>query len=417
MNINTNLSIFIIKGGYEMNQFIELTEKYSPNNYSPLNIVLTEGQGAHVKDSDGNTYIDCVSGFSVLNQGHSHPKIIQAFLDQSQKITMTSRALYSDNLGVWEEKICKLANKNKVLPMNTGTEAVETAIKVATKWGQDVKGINADDAEIIAMEGNFHGRTIGSLSLSSNESYKKGFGVLAGNIKYSEFGNVEQIESLITPQTTAIILEPIQGEGGVNIPPKNFIKDVKALCEQHNILFIADEIQVGLGRTGKMFAMEWEEVEPDMYLLGKALGGGLYPISAVVANDDVMQVLTPGTHGSTFGGNPLACAVSIASLDVLINESLPERSEQLGKKLLSGLQNIDSSIIKEVRGRGLFIGIELNENAQSIVSSINEQGVLCKETQGNIIRLAPPLVIEEDDINTIISVITQTIEEKAKQTN
>lgn len=400
-----------------MNQFIELTEKYSPNNYSPLNIVLTEGQGAHVKDSDGNTYIDCVSGFSVLNQGHSHPKIIQAFLDQSQKITMTSRALYSDNLGVWEEKICKLANKNKVLPMNTGTEAVETAIKVATKWGQDVKGINADDAEIIAMEGNFHGRTIGSLSLSSNESYKKGFGVLAGNIKYSEFGNVEQIESLITPQTTAIILEPIQGEGGVNIPPKNFIKDVKALCEQHNILFIADEIQVGLGRTGKMFAMQWEEVEPDMYLLGKALGGGLYPISAVVANDDVMQVLTPGTHGSTFGGNPLACAVSIASLDVLINESLPERSEQLGKKLLSGLQNIDSSIIKEVRGRGLFIGIELNENAQSIVSSINEQGVLCKETQGNIIRLAPPLVIEEDDINTIISVITQTIEEKAKQTN
>ncbi|HCN60050.1 MULTISPECIES: ornithine--oxo-acid transaminase [Mammaliicoccus] len=400
-----------------MNQFIELTEKYSPNNYSPLNIVLTEGQGAHVKDSDGNTYIDCVSGFSVLNQGHSHPKIIQAFLDQSQKITMTSRALYSDNLGVWEEKICKLANKNKVLPMNTGTEAVETAIKVATKWGQDVKGINADDAEIIAMEGNFHGRTIGSLSLSSNESYKKGFGVLAGNIKYSEFGNIEQIESLITPQTSAIILEPIQGEGGVNIPPKNFIKDVKALCEQHNVLLIADEIQVGLGRTGKMFAMEWEEVEPDMYLLGKALGGGLYPISAVVANDDVMQVLTPGTHGSTFGGNPLACAVSIASLDVLIDESLPERSEQLGKKLLSGLQNIDSSIIKEVRGRGLFIGIELNENAQSIVSSINEQGVLCKETQGNIIRLAPPLVIEEDDINTIISVITQTIEEKAKQTN
>lgn len=400
-----------------MNQFIELTEKYSPNNYSPLNIVLTEGQGAHVKDSDGNTYIDCVSGFSVLNQGHSHPKIIQAFLDQSQKITMTSRALYSDNLGVWEEKICKLANKNKVLPMNTGTEAVETAIKVATKWGQDVKGINADDAEIIAMEGNFHGRTIGSLSLSSNESYKKGFGVLAGNIKYSEFGNIEQIESLITPQTTAIILEPIQGEGGVNIPPKNFIKDVKALCEQHNVLLIADEIQVGLGRTGKMFAMEWEEVEPDMYLLGKALGGGLYPISAVVANDDVMQVLTPGTHGSTFGGNPLACAVSIASLNVLIDESLPERSEQLGKKLLSGLQNIDSSIIKEVRGRGLFIGIELNENAQSIVSSINEQGVLCKETQGNIIRLAPPLVIEEDDINTIISVITQTIEEKAKQTN
>lgn len=398
-----------------MNQFIALTEKYSPNNYSPLDIVLTEGKGAHVKDSDGNTYIDCVSGFSVLNQGHGHPKIIQAFLDQSQKITMTSRALYSDNLGTWEEKICKLANKNKVLPMNTGTEAVETAIKVATKWGQDIKSINALDAEIIAMEGNFHGRTIGSLSLSSNDSYKEGFGVLVGNIKYSEFGNAEEIASLITPNTTAIILEPIQGEGGVHIPPKNFIKNVKALCEQHQILLIADEIQVGLGRTGKMFAMEWEGVEPDIYLLGKALGGGLYPISAVVANDDVMQVLTPGTHGSTFGGNPLACAVSIAALDVLIDESLPERSQQLGEKLLNGLKKIDSPIIKEVRGRGLFIGIELNEQAQSIVSSINEQGVLCKETQGNIIRLAPPLVIEEQDIDTIVNVITQTIEEKSKQ--
>ncbi|MEB7731972.1 ornithine--oxo-acid transaminase [Mammaliicoccus sciuri] len=398
-----------------MNQFIALTEKYSPNNYSPLDIVLTEGKGAHVKDSDGNTYIDCVSGFSVLNQGHGHPKIIQAFLDQSQKITMTSRALYSDNLGTWEEKICKLANKNKVLPMNTGTEAVETAIKVATKWGQDIKSINALDAEIIAMEGNFHGRTIGSLSLSSNDSYKEGFVVLAGNIKYSEFGNAEEIASLITPNTTAIILEPIQGEGGVHIPPKNFIKNVKALCEQHQILLIADEIQVGLGRTGKMFAMEWEGVEPDIYLLGKALGGGLYPISAVVANDDVMQVLTPGTHGSTFGGNPLACAVSIAALDVLIDESLPERSQQLGEKLLNGLKKIDSPIIKEVRGRGLFIGIELNEQAQSIVASINEQGVLCKETQGNIIRLAPPLVIEEQDIDTIVNVITQTIEEKSKQ--
>ncbi|MCY1029408.1 aminotransferase class III-fold pyridoxal phosphate-dependent enzyme, partial [Mammaliicoccus sciuri] len=295
------------------------------------------------------------------------------------------------------------------------TEAVETAITVATKWGQDIKGINALDAEIIAMEGNFHGRTIGSLSLSSNDSYKEGFGVLAGNIKYSEFGNAEEIASLITPNTTAIILEPIQGEGGVHIPPENFIKEVKALCEQHQILLIADEIQVGLGRTGKMFAMEWEGVEPDIYLLGKALGGGLYPISAVVANDDVMQVLTPGTHGSTFGGNPLACAVSIAALDVLIDESLPERSQQLGEKLLNGLKKIDSPIIKEVRGRGLFIGIELNEQAQSIVSSINAQGVLCKETQGNIIRLAPPLVIEEQDIDTIVNVITQTIEEKSKQ--
>lgn len=393
-----------------MNNYIELTEKYSPNNYSPLNIVLTEGKGAYVKDSEGNTYIDCVSGFSVLNQGHCHPKIIQAFLEQSQKITMTSRALYSDNLGVWEEKVCKLMNKNKVLPMNTGTEAVETAIKVATKWSQDVKGLNAHDAEIIAMEGNFHGRTIGSLSLSSNDQYKEGFGELAGNIKYSEFGNIEDLSSKITSQTAAIILEPIQGEGGVNIPPKNFIKEVKELCDEHNILLIADEIQVGLGRTGKMLAIEWEDVEADIILLGKALGGGFYPISAIAANDDIMQVLTPGTHGSTFGGNPLACAVSIASLDVLIDESLPERSVELGDKLLKGLQEIKSPIIKEVRGRGLFMGIELNENAQEIVSEINQQGVLCKETQGNIIRLAPPLVIEDKDIDTIINVITGVIE-------
>ncbi|GGI43152.1 ornithine--oxo-acid transaminase [Mammaliicoccus stepanovicii] len=393
-----------------MNQYIELAEKYSPNNYSPLNIVLTEGKGAHVKDSEGNIYIDCVSGFSVLNQGHAHPKIIQAFLEQSQKITMTSRALYSDNLGVWEEKICQLAHKDKVLPMNTGTEAVETAIKIATKWAQDVKGIDAFNAEIIAMEGNFHGRTIGSLSLSSNDQYKEGFGELAGNIKYSEFGNIESLKSNITSNTAAIILEPIQGEGGINIPPQNFIKNVKALCEEHNILLIADEIQVGLGRTGKLFAMEWEDIEPDVYLLGKALGGGLYPISAVIANDDIMQVLTPGTHGSTFGGNPLACAVSIAALDVLIEEKLPEQSRILGDKLLKGLKGIHSHIIKEVRGRGLFIGIELNKEAQDIVSEINAQGVLCKETQGNIIRLAPPLVIDEEDIDKIIEVIKQGIE-------
>jgi ornithine--oxo-acid transaminase len=315
-------------------------------------------------------------------------------------------------LGKWEEKICSLANKEKVLPMNTGTEAIETAIKIARKWGSDVKGIAENQGEIIAMNGNFHGRTLGALSLSSQESYKKGFGPLLDNMQYMDFGDITRLKSLINENTTAIVLEPIQGEGGVNVPPDYFIQEVRNLCDEHNVLFIADEIQVGLGRTGKMFAMEWEGVEPDIYLLGKSLGGGLYPISAVLANDDVMKVLTPGTHGSTFGGNPLACAVSIAALDVLIDENLIERSAEQGQKLLNHLQLIDSNIIKDVRGRGLFIGIELTEAAQSYCQQMIEQGVLCKETQGNIIRLAPPLVIEDEEIDKVIKVITEVLEKK-----
>ncbi|MDW5470562.1 ornithine--oxo-acid transaminase [Staphylococcus equorum] len=393
-----------------MNDLFALTDQYSSNNYSPLKLALTKGLGAKVWDVEDNSYIDCISGFSVVNQGHCHPKIIKAFQEQSEKITMVSRALYSDNLGKWEEKICSLANKEKVLPMNTGTEAIETAIKIARKWGSDVKGIAENQGEIIAMNGNFHGRTLGALSLSSQESYKKGFGPLLDNMQYMDFGDITRLKSLINENTTAIVLEPIQGEGGVNVPPDYFIQEVRNLCDEHNVLFIADEIQVGLGRTGKMFAMEWEGVEPDIYLLGKSLGGGLYPISAVLANDDVMKVLTPGTHGSTFGGNPLACAVSIAALDVLIDENLIERSAEQGQKLLNHLQLIDSNIIKDVRGRGLFIGIELTEAAQSYCQQMIEQGVLCKETQGNIIRLAPPLVIEDEEIDKVIKVITEVLE-------
>lgn len=395
-----------------MNDLFSLTDQYSSNNYSPLKLALTKGRGAKVWDVEDNSYIDCISGFSVVNQGHCHPKIIKAFQEQSEKITMVSRALYSDNLGKWEEKICSLANKEKVLPMNTGTEAIETAIKIARKWGSDVKGIAENQGEIIAMNGNFHGRTLGALSLSSQESYKKGFGPLLDNMQYMDFGDITRLKSLINENTTAIVLEPIQGEGGVNVPPDYFIQEVRNLCDEHNVLFIADEIQVGLGRTGKMFAMEWEGVEPDIYLLGKSLGGGLYPISAVLANDDVMKVLTPGTHGSTFGGNPLACAVSIAALDVLIDENLIERSAEQGQKLLNHLQLIDSNIIKDVRGRGLFIGIELTEAAQSYCQQMIEQGVLCKETQGNIIRLAPPLVIEDEEIDKVIKVITEVLEKK-----
>ncbi|MEB6237416.1 ornithine--oxo-acid transaminase [Staphylococcus gallinarum] len=394
-----------------MNDLFELTDRYSSNNYSPLKLALTKGLGAKVWDVDGNSYIDCVSGFSVVNHGHCHPKIIKAFQEQSEKITMVSRALYSDNLGQWEEKICNLANKDKVLPMNTGTEAIETAIKIARKWGTDVKGIEEGKPEIIAMNGNFHGRTLGALSLSSQESYKKGFMPLLDNMHTVDYGDVTTLKSLINENTAAIILEPIQGEGGVNIPPEYFIQEVRNLCDQHNVLLIADEIQVGLGRTGKLFAIEWEGVEPDIYLLGKSLGGGLYPISAVLANEDVMNVLTPGTHGSTFGGNPLACAVSSAALDVLIDENLIERSAELGQKLLNQLQLIDSDLIVDVRGRGLFIGIELNKPAQTYCLEMIKQGVLCKETQGNIIRISPPLVIDEEEIATVAKVITEVLEQ------
>lgn len=394
-----------------MNDLFELTDRYSSNNYSPLKLALTKGLGAKVWDVDGNSYIDCVSGFSVVNHGHCHPKIIKAFQEQSEKITMVSRALYSDNLGQWEEKICNLANKDKVLPMNTGTEAIETAIKIARKWGTDVKGIEEGKPEIIAMNGNFHGRTLGALSLSSQESYKKGFTPLLDNMHTVDYGDVTTLKSLINENTAAIILEPIQGEGGVNIPPEYFIQEVRNLCDQHNVLLIADEIQVGLGRTGKLFAIEWEGVEPDIYLLGKSLGGGLYPISAVLANEDVMNVLTPGTHGSTFGGNPLACAVSSAALDVLIDENLIERSAELGQKLLNQLQLIDSDLIVDVRGRGLFIGIELNKPAQTYCLEMIKQGVLCKETQGNIIRISPPLVIDEEEIATVAKVITEVLEQ------
>lgn len=392
-----------------MNDLIAHTDLYSSINYSPTKLVLSEGKGSKVWDIDGKEYIDCISGFSVVNHGHCHPKIIEAFQQQSQKITMISRALYSENLGQWEEKICKLTNKDKVLPMNTGTEAIETAIKIARKWGTDVKEIPENETEIIAMNGNFHGRTLGALSLSSQNSYKQGFGPLLDNIHYIDFGDVEHLKSLINNKTTAIILEPIQGEGGVNIPPDYFIETVRALCDEHNILFIADEIQVGLGRTGKMLATEWEGVEADIYLLGKSLGGGLYPISAVLANKEIMEVLTPGTHGSTFGGNPLACAVSMAALDVLVDEDLINRSAELGQKLLNQLQLIDSDLITDVRGRGLFIGIELNENAQPYCLEMIDQGVLCKETQGNIIRIAPPLVISEEEINKVVEVITNVL--------
>ncbi|HHC9238113.1 TPA: aminotransferase class III-fold pyridoxal phosphate-dependent enzyme [Staphylococcus aureus] len=353
-----------------MNSIIELTDYYSSNNYAPLKLVISKGKGVKVWDTDGKQYIDCISGFSVANQGHCHPTIVKAMTEQASKLSIISRVLYSDNLGKWEEKICHLAKKDKVLPLNSGTEAVEAAIKIARKWGSEVKGITDGQVEIIAMNNNFHGRTLGSLSLSNHDAYKAGFHPLLQGTTTVDFGDIEQLTQAISPNTAAIILEPIQG---------------------------------GLGRTGKWFAMEWEQVVPDIYILGKALGGGLYPVSAVLANNDVMRVLTPGTHGSTFGGNPLAIAISTAALDVLKDEQLVERSERLGSFLLKALLQLKHPSIKEIRGRGLFIGIELNTDAAPFVDQLIQRGILCKDTHRTIIRLSPPLVIDKEEIHQIVA--------------
>ncbi|PGZ98346.1 ornithine--oxo-acid transaminase [Bacillus pseudomycoides] len=377
---------------------IELTETYGANNYHPLPIVIAKAEGVWVEDPEGNRYMDMLSAYSAVNQGHRHPKIIQALIDQAQLVTLTSRAFHSDQLGPWYEKVAKLTNKEMVLPMNTGAEAVETAIKAARRWAYDVKKVEDNKAEIIVCVDNFHGRTMGAVSMSSNDEYKRGFGPMLPGIVVIPYGDIEALKEAITPNTAAFILEPIQGEAGINIPPAGFLQAAYNVCKEENVLFIADEIQTGLGRTGKLFACDWDNVSPDMYILGKALGGGVFPISCVAASREILGVFEPGSHGSTFGGNPLACAVSLASLDVLLEEKLTERSLQLGEKLLNQLREIDNPMITEVRGRGLFIGIELNEPARPYCEQLKAAGLLCKETHENVIRIAPPLVISEEDL-------------------
>lgn len=368
---------------------IEITNHYGAPNYHPLPIVISEAEGVWVSDPEGNKYMDMLSAYSAVNQGHRHPKIIQALKDQADRVTLTSRAFHSDQLGPWYEKICKLAGKEMVLPMNTGAEAVETAIKAARRWAYDVKGVAKDQAEIIAMKGNFHGRTMAAVSLSSEAEYQRGYGPLLGGFKLVEFDDIEQIKAAITPNTAAVLLEPIQGEAGINIPEDGFLRQVRDVCTENNVLFIADEIQAGLGRSGKMFATDWDNVVPDMYILGKALGGGVFPISCVLADKEILEVFNAGSHGSTFGGNPLACAVSNAALDVLVDEKLAERSLELGEYFQSKLKEIDNPVIKEVRGKGLFIGVELNEAARPYCEQLKELGLLCKETHDTVIRFAP----------------------------
>lgn len=390
-------------------KIIEQTENYGAHNYHPLPVVISEAEGVWVKDPEGNKYMDMLSAYSAVNQGHRHPKIIDALKQQADRVTLTSRAFHNDQLGPWFEKVCKLTNKEMALPMNTGAEAVETAIKAARRWAYDVKGVAENQAEIIGCDGNFHGRTMTAVSLSSEEEYKRGFGPMLPGIKLVPYGDLEALKATITPNTAAFIIEPIQGEAGIVIPPEGFLKAAYELCKEHNVLFIADEIQSGLARSGKMFACDWDHVVPDVFILGKALGGGVFPISCVVANKDILGVFNPGSHGSTFGGNPMACAVSIAALDVLVDEKLSEKSLELGQYFMNQLKEIKNPVIKEIRGKGLFIGVVLNEAARKYCEALKTEGLLCKETHENVIRFAPPLVISKEELDWAIERIKKVL--------
>ncbi|GGB39643.1 ornithine--oxo-acid transaminase [Virgibacillus dakarensis] len=392
-------------------QIIDQTQEYGAKNYHPLPVVITKAEGVWVEDPEGNRYMDMLSAYSAVNQGHRHPKIIEALKQQADRVTLTSRAFHNDQLGPWYEKICKLTNKENALPMNTGAEAVETAFKAARRWAYDVKGVAEGKAEIIACEGNFHGRTMTAVSLSSEAEYKRGFGPMLPGIKLIPYGDIEALKEAINENTAGFLFEPIQGEAGIVIPPEGFLKEAYEICKANNVLYIADEIQAGLARTGKMFACDWEDVTPDILILGKALGGGVMPISCIVANKDILGVFNPGSHGSTFGGNPLACAVSVAALEVLEEENLADRSLELGNYMMDELRKIDNPAIKEVRGKGLFIGVELTESARPYCEALKEKGLLCKETHENVIRFAPPLIIKKEDLDWAIKHIKEVLAE------
>ena len=383
-------------------RFIDLENDFGAQNYMPLDVVLARGQGVWVWDVDGNKYLDMLASYSALNQGHCHPRILNALIEQAKKLTLVSRAFRTDQLGPFYKEICEMTHSHSVLPMNSGAEAVETALKAARKWGYQVKEIPSDMAEIIVCNNNFHGRTITIVGFSTEPQYREGFGPFAPGFITIPFGDAEALEWAITPNTVAFMVEPIQGEGGIIIPPAGYLKKVREICDRHNILLILDEIQTGLGRTGKLFAEEHEGIESDLTLVGKALSGGFYPVSAVLSNKEALAVFQPGDHGSTFGGNPLACAVAREALKVIEDENLVENSMLMGDYLMQGLKRISSPLIKEVRGKGLLVGVELKKSAggaRKYCAALMEQGILCKETHKHIIRFAPPLVITQKEID------------------
>lgn len=390
-------------------EIIKLTNHYGAANYLPLPIVISEAEGVWVQDPEGNKYMDMLSAYSAVSHGHRHPKIIKAMKEQADRVTLTSRAFHNDQLGLFYQKIVEITGKNMVLPMNTGAEAVETALKTARRWAYQNKKVPENQAEIIVCSNNFHGRTISIITFSSTEEYRAGFGPFTPGFKMIPYGDITALKNSITPNTAAFLVEPIQGEGGIIIPPAGYLKEAAKICQDNNILLIADEIQTGLGRTGKMFGCDWEEVQPDLYILGKALGGGVMPVSAVAGDPATLGVFEPGSHGSTFGGNPLGCAIAIAAIDVLLAENLVARSLEMGQYLMEQLHTIENPIIKEIRGRGLFVGIELKEKARPYCEELKKLGVLAKETHENVIRFAPPLIITKDELNWAIERIKKVL--------
>ncbi len=393
-------------------QYIALEEKYGAHNYHPLDVVIERGEGVWVYDVDGNKYLDCLSAYSALNQGHVHPRILDAMIEQAKKVTLTSRAFRNEQLPHFYKELSELTGYEMSIPMNSGAEAVETAVKLVRKWAYQVKKVPYYQAEIIVADGNFHGRTISIISFSTEEYYKKEFGPFTPGFKTVPYGDAKAIADAITPNTAAIMLEPIQGEGGVLIPPTGYLQEVEKLCKQNNILFVADEIQTGLGRTGKLFAAHHDNVRPDLVIIGKALSGGFYPVSAVLADEDIMGLFKPGEHGSTFGGNPLGAAVARAALAVLVEEDLINKAETLGNYFVEKLKEIPSKHIKEIRGRGLLIGVELKQEARGarrFCEVLKEKGILAKETHDNVIRFAPPLVITKETIDWALPLIRETL--------
>jgi ornithine--oxo-acid transaminase len=397
---------------------IELEDRYCARNYEPLPVVVVRGQGAHVWDESGKRYLDMMSAYSAVSHGHSHPRLVAALTEQAQRLSIVSRAFHSDRLGNFLAKACELTGMDRALPMNTGAEAVETALKAVRKWAYVVKGVPADCAEIIVCEGNFHGRTLGAVALSTEPQYREGFGPFMPGIRVVPFGDAAALADAITPNTAAFLLEPMQGEAGIRIPRDGYLAACAALCRQHRVLLVADEIQTGLGRTGRLLACQHENVVPDGLLLGKALGGGLLPVSLFLAREEVMGVFAPGDHGSTFGGNPLGAAVALEALTTLIEEGLIERSAELGEHLLVSLRQLGSPLVREVRGKGLWVGVDFDParvSARQIAKRLAARGVLTKETHGTVIRLAPPLVISRDDLDWAIEQVREVVAEAEQQ--
>jgi ornithine--oxo-acid transaminase len=395
--------------------FIALEEEYGAHNYHPLDVVIERAEGVWVYDVDGKRYLDCLSAYSAVNQGHVHPQILNALLEQARKVTLTSRAFRNDQLPLLYKELSEMTGYEMSLPMNSGAEAVETALKLARKWAYQVKGVPRHRAEIITATGNFHGRTVSIISFSSEPSYREDFGPFTPGFVSVPYGDAEAIANAITPNTAAVLLEPIQGEGGVIIPPAGYLKKVAEICKQNNVLLMLDEIQTGLGRTGKLFAAQHEDVRPDVTIVGKALAGGFYPVSAVLADKAILGLFRPGEHGSTFGGNPLAAAVARAALKVIREENLAERSRELGEYFMEQLAEIPSPHVKEVRGKGLLIGVELNpeaKGARRFCEAMQAKGILAKETHDNVIRFAPPLVIDKETIDWALPSIREVLNMK-----